>query len=68
MELKSGDKLNISIDLFNSEQRRVALRLAPDAAETDNKDKEAEKKVTTKAKSSKAKETDRPTKAVKPKK
>ena len=68
VELKSGDKLNISIDLFNSEQRRVALRLAPDAAETDNKDKEAEKKETTKVKSSKAKETDRSTKAVKPKK
>jgi len=68
VELKSGDKLNISIDLFDSEQRRVALRLAPDAAETDNKDKEAEKKETTKVKSSKAKETDRSTKAVKPKK
>ena len=68
MELKSGDKLNISIDLFDSEQRRVALRLAPDAAETDNKDKKAEKKETAMVKSSKAKETNRSTKAVKPKK
>ena len=68
VELKSGDKLNISIDLFDSEQRRVALRLAPDAAATDNKDKKAEKKETTKVTSSKVKETNKPTKVVKPKK
>src|SRR4030067_1933727 len=37
VELKSGDKLNISIDLFNSEQRRVALRLSSEAAGTDDK-------------------------------
>jgi small subunit ribosomal protein S1 len=30
VELKEGDPLKVSVDLFNSEQRRVALRLAPE--------------------------------------
>ena len=36
VELKSGDKIKISIDLFNSDQRRVALRLAPEESDKDN--------------------------------
>ena len=37
LELKEGDNLKVSIDLFNSEQRRVALRLAITAVETQDK-------------------------------
>lgn len=36
LELKSGDKVKISVDLFNSEQRRVALRLVTAQAEKGN--------------------------------
>ncbi len=50
MEIKSGDKVHGSVDLFNSEQRRVALRLAPEGASKDNK---AGKTVTTQAQSKK---------------
>jgi ribosomal protein S1 len=44
-ELKKGDKIKISVDLFNSEQRRVALRLAPGETEKDNKETKKEKKI-----------------------
>lgn len=56
VELKSGDKIKISIDLFNSDQRRVALRLAPEESDKDNakiattktqNKKETQKKSTT---------------------
>ena len=52
LELKEGEMIKVSIDLFNSEQRRVALRLAP---EEEKKDKEELKKKETKT--SKAKKT-----------
>lgn len=45
-KLQPGDKVNISIDLFNPEQRRVALRLVTETAEasgTEKKPKKAKK-------------------------
>jgi small subunit ribosomal protein S1 len=47
--LKEGDKLKVSVDLFNVGQRRVALRLATEATETQSKaeaTKEEKEKVT----------------------
>jgi len=44
--LKEGDPLKVSVDLFNSEQRRVALRLAP---QEDNKVEEEKAKKAAKA-------------------
>jgi len=57
-ELKVGDSLKVSIDLFNTEQRRVALRLASeDATENNKEEKSAEKpkkeKATKKSKATK---------------
>lgn len=37
MHLKPGDEVKISIDLFDSEQKRVALRLAAEEKSEDNK-------------------------------
>ncbi len=50
MEIKAGDKIAVSVDLFNSEQRRVALRLAPEETKKDN---EAGKTATTQVPSKK---------------
>jgi len=40
MHLKPGDEVKISIDLFDSEQKRVALRLAVEEKSEDNKVKD----------------------------
>jgi len=53
LELKAGEIVKVSIDLFNNDQRRAALRLAPEDEVKENK--ESEKKVA-KAKSKKVKE------------
>jgi len=37
LDLKPEEKIKVSVDLFNSEQRRVALRLATDGVGADNK-------------------------------
>ncbi|MCH7541340.1 S1 RNA-binding domain-containing protein [Patescibacteria group bacterium] len=68
MELKSGDPVKISVDLFNSEQRRVALRLAPEATTGDNKEKKKAGKRVLATKPAKAKEAKKPAKTVKTKK
>ena len=55
--MKVGDPLKVSIDLFNTEQRRVALRLASEDAAENKEEKPAEKpkkeKVTKKSKATK---------------
>ncbi len=43
--LKIGDKIKVSIDLFNSEQRRVALRLAQEDTSSDNKESKEPRKA-----------------------
>ncbi len=45
MKLNSGDKVKISIDLFNPEQRRVALRLVTDEAAASEEPKKKTRKV-----------------------
>ena len=50
-KLASGDEVNVSIDLFSSEQRRVALRLETEVEEKPSskvqaKSKSKEKKTT----------------------
>lgn len=44
VDLKPGENVKISIDLFNSEQKRVALRLAPKEDSSDNKEEKTPKK------------------------
>lgn len=41
---KSGDKLKVQIDLFDSDQKRVALRIAQEEKETENKKAEEKEK------------------------
>lgn len=49
VQLKVGDSVKVSIDLFNSEQRRVALRLASETESENNKAVEKPSKKAAKA-------------------
>ncbi|MEX0621948.1 MAG: S1 RNA-binding domain-containing protein [Candidatus Woykebacteria bacterium] len=54
VEFKGGDKVKIQVDLFNSDQKRVALRLAQEEKEPDNtKSKPAKAKAVNKDKRTK---------------
>lgn len=55
-DLKVGEKIEVSIDLFNAEQRRVALRLANQQEPGDNKGKERKKQPASKVKTEAIKE------------
>lgn len=43
MKLQTGDKVKVSIDLFNPDQRRVALRLVTETSEPEKVEKKAKK-------------------------
>lgn len=45
VQLKEGDNLKVQIDLFSSEQRRVALRLAQEEVSKDNVKSKSEKEA-----------------------
>ncbi|OGY25394.1 MAG: hypothetical protein A2Z11_03265 [Candidatus Woykebacteria bacterium RBG_16_43_9] len=52
VEYKQGDKVKIQVDLFDSDQKRVALRLAPDEDSADSKKPRTKPKVTIEKRSS----------------